>query len=61
LILSGGLTPQNVAAAVQQLHPWAVDVSTGVEASDADGKPRKGIKSAAKIDAFIREVRGADG
>jgi phosphoribosylanthranilate isomerase len=61
LILSGGLTPQNVATAVQQLHPWAVDVSTGVEASDADGKPRKGIKSAAKIDAFIREVRGADG
>ena len=61
LILSGGLTPQNVAAAVQQLHPWAVDVSTGVEVSDADGQPRKGIKSATKIIAFIREVRRADG
>ena len=61
LILSGGLTPQNVAAAVRQLHPWAVDVSSGVEVSEADGKPRKGIKSAAKIGAFIREVRSADG
>ncbi|OLC69331.1 MAG: N-(5'-phosphoribosyl)anthranilate isomerase [Betaproteobacteria bacterium 13_1_40CM_4_64_4] len=61
LILSGGLTPQNVAAAVRQLHPWAVDVSSGVEVSDADGKPRKGIKSATKIVAFIREVRSADG
>jgi phosphoribosylanthranilate isomerase len=50
-----------VAAAVQQLHPWAVDVSTGVEVSDADGQPRKGIKSATKIIAFIREVRRADG
>ena len=61
LILSGGLTPHNVAAAVRQLRPWAVDVSTGVEASDAHDKPRKGIKSADKILAFIREVRGADG
>jgi phosphoribosylanthranilate isomerase len=61
LILSGGLTPQNVAAAVRQLHPWAVDVSSGVEVSEADGKPRKGIKSATKIVAFIREVRSAAG
>ncbi len=61
LILSGGLTPQNVAAAVRQLRPWAVDVSSGVEVTDADGKPRKGIKSATRIVEFIREVRGADG
>jgi phosphoribosylanthranilate isomerase len=61
LILSGGLTAQNVAAAVRQLRPWAVDVSSGVEVSEADGKPRKGIKSATKIVAFIREVRSADG
>jgi phosphoribosylanthranilate isomerase len=61
LILSGGLTPQNVAAAVRQLHPWAVDVSSGVEVTEANGKPRKGIKSATKIAAFIREVRSADG
>jgi phosphoribosylanthranilate isomerase len=61
VILSGGLTEHNVAAAVRQLRPWAVDVSTGVEETAADGKPRKGIKSAAKIAAFIREVRSADG
>jgi len=61
LILSGGLTQENVAAAVRQVRPWAVDVSSGVEVTDADGKPRKGIKSATKIVAFIREVRGADG
>ncbi len=61
LILSGGLTPQNVAAAVRQLRPWAVDVSSGVEITDANGKARKGVKSSTKIVAFIREVRSADG
>lgn len=61
LILSGGLTPQNVAAAVRRLRPWAVDVSSGVEVTEADGKPRRGIKSATKIVAFIKEVRSADG
>jgi phosphoribosylanthranilate isomerase len=60
LILSGGLTPQNVAAAIRTARPWAVDVSSGVELSDDDGRTRKGIKSAAKIAAFIREVRNAD-
>ena len=61
LILSGGLSPQNVAAAVRQLRPWAVDVSSGVEVTGDDGKPRRGIKSATRIVAFIREVRDADG
>jgi len=61
LILSGGLTAQNVAAAVRRLRPWAVDVSSGVELTDADGRPRRGLKSASKIVAFIREVRDADG
>ena len=60
VILSGGLTQQNVAAAIRTARPWAVDVSSGVELSGEDGRPRKGIKSAAKIDAFIREVRNAD-
>lgn len=61
LILSGGLTPQNVGAAIGALHPWAVDVSSGVEVTGDDGKPHKGIKSPSKIAAFIREVRNADG
>jgi phosphoribosylanthranilate isomerase len=61
LILSGGLAPQNVAAAVRQLHPWAVDVSSGVEMTGPDGNARKGLKSSTKIVAFIREVRNADG
>ena len=61
LILSGGLTPQNVGAAVRVVRPWAVDVSSGVEVTGNDGKQNKGVKSPPKIAAFIREVRNADG
>ncbi|MBV2204487.1 MAG: phosphoribosylanthranilate isomerase [Pseudomonas sp.] len=50
LILAGGLTCDNVADAIAQVHPYAVDVSGGVELS-------KGIKSAEKVRAFIQRVR----
>ena len=60
LVLSGGLHAGNVAAAIRRVRPWAVDVSSGVEAIDFAGKPRKGIKDPLRIAAFIEEVRNAD-
>ena len=59
-ILSGGLDPSNVTAAIAAVHPWAVDVSSGVEERDEAGKPRKGLKDAALMAAFIEGVRNAD-
>jgi phosphoribosylanthranilate isomerase len=53
LILSGGLTASNVGRAVREVRPWAVDVSSGVEAS-------RGVKDPRKIVEFIRSVQSED-
>lgn len=53
LVLSGGLTVENVGEAVRRVRPAAVDVSSGVEMG-------KGIKDRAKIAAFVGAVRAAD-
>ena len=54
LILSGGLNAGNVAEAVRCVQPWAVDVSSGVEAA-------KGIKDAVRIIEFVAGVQHAHG
>jgi phosphoribosylanthranilate isomerase len=52
LMLSGGLTPENVAAGIAQVRPWAVDVSSGVEKAP-------GLKDAVKMRHFITNARDA--
>ncbi|HEY4844409.1 MAG TPA: phosphoribosylanthranilate isomerase [Candidatus Dormibacteraeota bacterium] len=54
VVVSGGLTPQNVDGAVRELHPWGVDVCSGVEAEP-------GRKDHAKLRAFVEAVRRVDG
>lgn len=49
-ILAGGLTPENVGAAIKTVEPWAVDVASGIEAAP-------GIKDPAKLEAFVGAAR----
>lgn len=53
VVLAGGLTPENVAEAIQKVRPYGVDVSSGVERE-------KGRKDYRKMEIFIAEVRRAD-
>ncbi|MCG6890754.1 MAG: phosphoribosylanthranilate isomerase [Gammaproteobacteria bacterium] len=53
LILAGGINPSNVADAIIQVKPWAVDVSSGVEAS-------RGVKNSDLIEQFFHGVKCGD-
>jgi phosphoribosylanthranilate isomerase len=54
VVLAGGLTPENVASAVETVRPYAVDVASGVEATG-------GVKNHDAVERFVRNANAADG
>jgi phosphoribosylanthranilate isomerase len=60
IVLSGGLTAQNVIDGIKLVRPWAVDVSSGVELDAPGGGTLKGLKDPKKIIDFVAAVRRAD-
>ena len=53
VILAGGLTPENVAEAIEKVQPFAIDVNSGIEL-------RPGLKDYDKLRVLFEEVRRAD-
>lgn len=53
MILAGGLNPENVARAVEEVRPWAIDVSSGVEVEP-------GVKSPERIASLFEQIRAAE-